>query len=319
LCRAFASNRASLHEQTKYLEAFLAEKTALVLGTATPGGGFPAYGDPYASIINEMDPTLAVEARNTKGSTENVPLLEHDKLDLGLATGEVTYEAISGIGRPPTDRLRIINATYSQAGMFIVRGDSPYRTIGDLVGKPIVWGAATSGFIVLARYVMDGLGLDYKRDFDSILLEKAGDGPPMVLDGRAAAMWGGGVGWPPFTAIAKGPAGGRFVAPAADEIARITAKHPFLKRTLMPPRSYPGQDDPIGSVGSWPFVLARASLPDDIAYRLARALHRGHAAFSQRVEQARESTLENTLAAAPRRELIHPGVLRFMREIGLPT
>jgi TRAP transporter TAXI family solute receptor len=268
-------------------------------------------------VLGETDPTLRIEARNTKGSTENVPALEQEKFDLGLATGEVTYEAITGIGRPPSDRFRIINATYSQAGMFIVRGDSPCRTIRDLVGKRIVWGAATSGFIVLARYVMDGLGLDFKTDFDAVLLEKAGDGPPMVLSGEAAAMWGGGVGWPPFTAISKGPAGARFIGPDPQEIERITAKHPFLKRTLMPAGSYPGQEGPIPSVGSWPFVLARASLPDDVAYRLARALHTGHAALVQRVEQARESTLENTLAAAPRRDLIHPGVLRFMREIGL--
>jgi TRAP transporter TAXI family solute receptor len=295
----------------------MTEKTAVVLGTATPGGGFPAYGDPYAEVLNEMDPTLAIEPRNTKGSNENVPLLDEGKLDIGLATGEVTYEAISGIGRPLAKNLRIINATYSQAGMFMVRADSPYRSISDLVGKPVVWGAGSSGFVVLARYVMDGLGLDLKKDFQAILLEKAGEGPPMVLDGRAAAMWGGGVGWPPFMAIAKGPAGSRFVAPSADEIKRIMAKHAFLKGTTMPAGSYPGQDGPVNSVGSWPFVLARASLPDDVAYRLARALHKGESVLAGRIEQARESTLANTLAAAPRQDLIHPGVLQYMREIGM--
>ena len=295
----------------------MGQKTQLILGTATPGGGFPAYGKPYAETLNEVEPTLSIETRNTKGSTENVPLLEAGKLDLGLATGEVTYEAITGKGRPPATALRIINATYSQAGMLLVRADSPYRGIPDLKGKPVVWGAASSGFVVLARYVMDGLGLDIRKDFEAILLDKAGDGPPMVLDGRAAAMWGGGVGWPPFMAIAKGAAGARFVAPSAAEIARIQAKHPFLKATTMPAGSYPGQDHPINSVGSWPFVLARASLPDDVAYRLARALHRGEAALGQRLAQARESTLANTLAAAPMQDLIHPGVLRYMREIGL--
>jgi TRAP transporter TAXI family solute receptor len=295
----------------------MTEKTVVVLGTATPGGGFPAYGDPYAEVLNEMDPTLAIEPRNTKGSNENVPLLDEGKLDIGLATGEVTYEAISGIGRPLAKNLRIINATYSQAGMFMVRADSPYRSISDLVGKPVVWGAGSSGFVVLARYVMDGLGLDLKKDFQAILLEKAGEGPPMVLDGRAAAMWGGGVGWPPFMAIAKGPAGSRFVAPGADEIKRIMAKHAFLKGTTMPAGSYPGQDGPVNSVGSWPFVLARASLPDDVAYRLARALHKGESVLAGRIEQARESTLANTLAAAPRQDLIHPGVLQYMREIGM--
>ena len=293
------------------------EKTRIVLATATPGGGFPAYGWPYAETLNEMDATLAIEPINTKGSTENVPKLEQGTFDIGLATGEVTYEAVSGIGGPPAKNLRIINATYSQAGMFMVRGDSPYRSISDLKGKPVVWGAATSGFIVLARYLMDGLGLDLKKDFEAILLEKAGDGPPLVLDGRAAAMWGGGVGWPPFTAIAKGPAGARFVLPGAEEIKRIMAKHSFLKQTTMPAGSYPGQDGAVTSLGSWPFVLARASLPDDVAYRLARALHKGEAALGKRIEQGKESTLANTLAAAPSRDLIHPGVLKYMREIGL--
>ncbi|MBI4191666.1 MAG: TAXI family TRAP transporter solute-binding subunit [Betaproteobacteria bacterium] len=295
----------------------MTDKILVVLGTATPGGGFPAYGAPYAETINETESALSIEPRNTKGSTENVPLLEAGKLDLGLATGEVTYEAVNGIGRPPAGNLRIINAMYSQAGMFMVRGDSAYRSISDLKGKTVVWGAGSSGFVVLARYAMDGLGLDLKQDFQAVFLEKAGDGPPMVLDGRAAAMWGGGAGWPPFMAIAKNPAGARFVAPSADEIARIMAKHSFLKPATMPAGSYPGQGAPIASVGSWPFVLARASLPDDVAYRLARALHRGGAALGQRLEQARESTLANTLAAAPRQDLIHPGVLRYMKEIGL--
>lgn len=34
-------------------------------------------------------------------------------------------------------------------------------------------------------------------------------------------------------------------------------------------------------------------------------------------EQAMRPTLENSLAAAPTRELIHPGVLKYMREVGL--
>jgi len=50
------------------------QKTVVVLGTATPGGGFPVYGTAYSSVLNETDPTLSIEPKNTKGSTENVPL-----------------------------------------------------------------------------------------------------------------------------------------------------------------------------------------------------------------------------------------------------
>ena len=292
------------------------EKTVVIHGTATPGGGFPVYGAAFADTINEIDNTLSVQPKNTKGSTENVPLLEAGSLDTGQVTGEVTYEAITGIGRARAN-VKILSAMYSNTGMFIVRADSPYRTISDLKGKPIAWGASGSGFVVLARYAMDGIGLDLDKDFQGIYLEKAADGPAMVLDGRAVALWGGGVGWPGFVAVAKAPAGARFIAPSADEIKRITAKHTFIKPLTLPAGSYPGQDAPVNTVGSWAFVLTRPTLPDDVAYRLVRALHKGESEIGKRLDQARESTMANTLAATPRIDLLHAGTQRYLREIGL--
>jgi uncharacterized protein len=289
---------------------------SIVLGTATPGGGFPVYGDAVTATLNEVDPTLRVSTRNTKGSTENVPLLEAGALDLALVQGEVAYEAFTGVDRPPAD-LRILAAMYSTPGMFVVRADSPARAIRDLRGKPVVFGARGSGLVILARYVLDGLGLDQARDFQPIFLDRAGDGPAMVLDGRAAALWGGGVGWPGFTAVADAPAGARFLVPDAAGIRRIQARHAFLKTLTVPADAYAGLRAPLTSVGSWSFVLARPTLAENVAYRLARALHAGEAALAARLPQARESTIVNTLAAAPRRGLIHAGVLRYMGELGL--
>ena len=88
-----------------------------------------------------QDPGLEIEAVNTKGSTENVPLLESGSIDLGLVQGEAAMEALNGIGRPPAN-LRVLAAMYATAGMFVVRADSAYRSIDDLKGKPVVdiWG-----------------------------------------------------------------------------------------------------------------------------------------------------------------------------------
>ena len=248
----------------------------VTLGTATPGGGFPVYGDAVAEAINALDPALEVRTRNTKGSTENVPMLERGELDLGLVQGEVAHEALSGVGRPPAD-LRILAAMYPTPGLFVVRADSPVRTIEDLRGKPVAFGARGSGLVVLARYVLDGLGLDQERDFQAVYLDRAGDGPAMVLDGRVAALWGGGIGWPGFVTVGRAPGGARYLAPDADGLRRIQAKHAFLKPMSVPAGSYPGQTEAIPSVGSWSFIMTRPTLSDDTAYRLARALHRGQA------------------------------------------
>lgn len=291
------------------------DKIAVTLGTATPGGGFPLYGQAVADTINATDPTLDVQPRNTKGSTENVPLLDAGKIDLGLVTGEVVHEALSGIGRPKAD-LRVLAAMYSSPGMFVLRADSPARSIEDLKGKTVVFGAKGSGLVVLARYVLDGIGLDMERDFNAQYLDRAGDGPKMVLDGQAAALWGGGLGWPGFKAMAESPGGARFIVPDADGIRRILAKHAFLRALTVPANTYPGQTEPIQSLGSWSFIMARPGLDESVAYRLVRALHRAEAELGQRLAVARETTAANTVAAA-KPEQLHPGVLRYFREAGI--
>jgi uncharacterized protein len=283
------------------------------LGTATPGGGFVVYGDAVARTINELDPGLSVEPRNTEGSLENIALLQAGDLDIALVQGEAAHEAFDGIGRPAAD-LRIIAAMYPTAGVFVVRADSPARTVGDLKGKRVAFGARGSGLVILSRYVLDGIGLDQDRDFQAVYLEKAGDGPAMLSDGRVAALWGGGIGWPGFIEAMR--AGGRFIAPTSDEIERIRGKHGFLRPLTIPGGSYPGQERPVESVGSWSFILARPTLDDDTAYRLTRALHLGEQALGSRLPQARETTAAHTVAAAPDLALLHPGTLRYLREIG---
>ncbi|HSR81713.1 MAG TPA: TAXI family TRAP transporter solute-binding subunit [Hyphomicrobiaceae bacterium] len=292
------------------------ESTRLRLGTATPGGGFPVYGAAFIAAVQGADAGLAIEAINTKGSTENVPMLEEKRLDIALVQGEVVHEVLSGVGRSPAN-LKIITAMYSTPGMFVVRADSAYRTIADLKGKPVAFGAAGSGLVILARYVLDGLGLDQNKDFQAIYLERAGDGPAMVMDGRAAALWGGGSGWPGFTAVAKGEKGARFIVPDKGEIARILAKHKFLKPLTLAAGMFPGQDKPLESVGSWSFVMARPDLDEAVAYRLAKALHKGEATIAAKLSQAAETTARNTASAAPDSAMLHPGVQRYLREVGL--
>jgi TRAP transporter TAXI family solute receptor len=279
----------------------------LILGTATPGGGFPVYGEAFAEMVNAQEPLLRVEPRNTKGSTENLPLLEAGQLDIALVAGEIATAALARPGTP----LRIVAAMYSSPGMFIVRGDSPYRSISDLNGQPVVLGTQASGITALGKTVLESLEINVQP----IYLEKAADGPAMLMNGRAAALWGAGVGWPAFTALAK--SGGRFIAPSADEVQRILVRQPVLQAVTLPARSYPGQDAPLHSVGSWSYVLARPDLPEKTAYLLARAIHWAEAPLAARLPQARETTMANTLNAAPRPELIHPGVLRYLREAGI--
>jgi TRAP transporter TAXI family solute receptor len=288
------------------------EMVTLTLGTATPGGGFAVYGQALAEKIKLADAALAIDLRATKGSGENIPLLEAGQLDLALIEGTIAQEVFDLAASKPA-KLSVVAAMYPSAGMFVVRGDSPYRRISDLRGRRVVFGASNSGLVVLARYVLDGLGMDMQKDFDGVLLESAKDGPPMVLDGNAAALWGGGLGWPGFVAVAAGPKGARFIGLETQDLARIQAKHPFLKTLTVPAGSYAGLDRDIVTVGAWSMILARPGLSNDIVYRFVRALY-SEDRPGGRPPQLRETTAKNTRAALTDMKMLHAGAHRYLAE-----
>ena len=119
----------------------------------------------------------------------------------------------------------------------------------------MVLGTQASGITALGRTVFSSLGIAVKP----IPLEKAADGPAMLLDGRAEGLWGAGVGWPAFAELAK--AGARFIGPSEREIAAILQKNPALQAVTLPAKSYPGQDAPIPSVGSSRRARRRSPIP----------------------------------------------------------
>lgn len=286
----------------------------LVLATATPGGGFPAYGEAVAAALREVDPALTIELRNTRGSAENIPLLEAGTVDLGLVAGENAFEALSGVGRAPSP-LRVVTAMYATPGIFAVKPGDPASTIADLRGRPVALGAGGSGLTIMARAFLRAAGLDPERDIVPVVLERAGDGPAMVLDGRVASLFGGGSGWPGFTTLAGSPGGIRFIGPNPAEIARLLETNPSMRPATLLAGSYPGQDRDIASAGSWSLVLARPGLDEAAGYRLARALDRAKDDLGRRLAQARETTSRNTVAAVSP-GWIHPGVTRYLRETG---
>jgi TRAP transporter TAXI family solute receptor len=292
-----------------------AAQNILRFGTASEGGSFMVYALAFQDAMRTVDPNLEIRSMPTSGTTENVPKLEAGELDIAMVSGEVAHELFEGVGRPPT-RLKIIVAMYAAPGMFVVRADSRYRSITQLKGQRVIWNEKGSGVAIQASYLITGLGLDMDKDFDPVYLDNRADGPGILLDGRAAALWGAGLRWPGFVVIANSVQGARFVVPDAAEIKTVLAKHRFLRRLTVPAGLYRSQYTPLTTVGTWSYLLAREDLDDSMGYRLANDLYRIERAGTLARTLA-ESTVQNTLASLPGTDMLQPGVLRFYKEKGL--
>ncbi len=293
------------------------DRLPIILGTATSGGGFELYGGVLAEEVNKVAPNLNLLARNTKGSRQNIPLLEQGTLDVALVASLPAREAFEGIKREKPTDLKIITAIYPTFGAFAVKGDSPAKTYSDLIGQKVSWGTRSSGLTLLSQYINEALGLDRDKDFDAVYLERAGQGASMVLNNEVAAQWGGGVGWPNFTKIMN--AGGKMLGLSQDQIKKVNAKFPFLLPMEIPADSYPGQKTVLNTVGSFSYLLARADLPEDIAYNLTKAIHKAQPSLETRLKQGRDTLPENTWIAAGNPGRIHPGARKYLAEIGIGT
>jgi uncharacterized protein len=89
-----------------------------------------------------------------------------------------------------------------------------------------------------------------------------------------------------------------------------------MRRIAIPSGRYPGQSDPLLTVGSWSYVLARPYLDDSVGYALAAALHKVEKAGSPFGGPLAESTVKNTLASLPRLDVLQGGAELYYREIG---
>jgi TRAP transporter TAXI family solute receptor len=284
----------------------------LVLATSTPGGGLSAFADALLTELSRVKPELLFTHRHTSGSAENIRMLGTGAADMAIVAGETATNALAGVNAP-----MVLAALYGTPVMFAVRGDSPYRDFASLREQPVLWGASGSNFVVVARQVMGSLGLDIEHDFRPVFVSQMADAPVMVLDGRVAALWGGGAGWPAFAGVAAGPRGIRFITPASEEQRRIVQAHPSLRPMSLPADSYSGQTAAIPSIGTWVYLVGRRSLPEDAAYQIARGLHQVQPALARHVPQAAEMTPASTIAATPDVATIHPGARHYLQEVGV--
>ena len=282
------------------------------LGTATKGGGFELFGKTLASVVNKIDSPVKLKPIATKGSKQNLTYLAQGKIVLGLVEGNAARQALEGIGRDKLN-LKVLSVMYPNPGMFVVRADTHYKSIDDLKGKPIAFGTKASGLRILVNDVLNGLGLDPAKDFQQIILDKAAQGPKLVLEKKAEALWGAGIGWPGFVKVANSTVGARFIPPSQTQINTILKKHPHLKRMTVPAGTYKGQDNDIHSIGLWSLILISPTVSEDTAYHLAKAIHQAEAMMANKLEQGRFTTANNTVNNVDI-NLLHPGVIKYYRE-----
>lgn len=131
------------------------------IGTAEPGSTFLSQGVALKTLLERQGFAEPVEVMTAlSASIENAEELSRDRLDFGFMASNWIGRALRGEA-PFKAPIPLRMAAPANAGplFFIVRADSPLKTVADLRGRRVCVGPATSGMAQHADTMFRALGL----------------------------------------------------------------------------------------------------------------------------------------------------------------
>lgn len=284
----------------------------LVIGTASPGGPYLAYGQELARILSQ-GLSQEVTAQATQGPAQNIVLLEKHEIGLAFVTMGVALQGWNGTDWAKGTRYRSMRAIfpmYDTAFQFVVPKRLGATWLEDLANLRVGAGprAGTGGsYLPLVFKALDIQGTIRYGAWSSLATQlKEGE-----LD---CVVFVGGI---PFPALAELNAEQPldFVQPSAEQLAIIRKKLPEISPSLVPAGTYPSLGRDYQTFGVYNFAVAHKDLPEDLVYAIVKAVFEKRPELMKAQPSARETVPENVVRDTflP----LHPGAARYYREHGI--
>jgi uncharacterized protein len=262
----------------------------IIIGTASPGGPYLTYGQGLARILSR-ELGQEVTAQSTQGPVQNIMLLEKKQMMLAFTTTGVGLQAWNGTDWAKGARhrsMRVIFPMYDTAFQFVAAKRLRISWLEDMAGLRIGAGprAGTGGTYLPMLFK----ALDIKANvrfgaWESMTAQlKSGE-----LDGIVFAA---GFPTPALTElIAAEPVD--FVQPSADQIALIRKEMPEITRSTVAAGTYSSLARDYQTIGLYNFAVAHKDLPNDLVYKIVKAVFDNHEELVKAQSSAKETVPAN--------------------------
>ncbi|GIW31587.1 MAG: C4-dicarboxylate ABC transporter substrate-binding protein [Meiothermus sp.] len=309
------------------------QRPRVVIPTGSTGGVFFFYGQAVAKILSEAGVADAT-AQQTGGSYDNLLLLR-DRTDprsntyyCALATTDSALVTYTGeeprFAQRKADMQRIMFYMYPSLIHIVTTEKSGIRFVGDLRGKRVSTGQPGSSTENLALLVLKGAGVD-PREFAKRERLPAAESAKALSEGTIDAyFWVGGVPTSSVVELAqslarKGDQIKLVDSPRTGPTAQLLLKEfPGIITTGRLPKSAYGTKDDVFALFTGNVFLCPASMPDDLAAAIMKAVFGNLQTLVTATAAARDTTLKNTVDLYNQKTVIpfHPGAIKYLREVG---
>ena len=292
-------------------------KVNLSFPTAATTGALYPLGAGIANLWNTTLGYVNARVQASNGGVQNLNLLKSKNAQVSFAVSSITYEALHG-ERGFKDRaykdVRVLAGLYYNPNQVVARKDSGVSSLAGFKGKRFAPGAAGGTTEVESRVHFTAAGLKYPDDLKAqfvgftesidLMRNKQLDGAWIMAGMPTAAV----------TEMCA-TANGRLVNMDPELIKKIQAEYPWYSELVIPAGTYDGQTEPVRTTAVKMLLLADASLPDDVAYDLAKTFWENLDELGQAHAVMKSVTPDmavKDLSGIP----LHPGAEKYYRESG---
>jgi TRAP transporter TAXI family solute receptor len=283
--------------------------------TAGTGGVFYPLGGALSNILAARIPGSKPSVQSTKGSVENLNLLQQRRGEIAFVQGDALAFAWAGDAdagfKNKVDKVRGITAIYPSYIHIVALKESGIRTIADLKGKRLSVGASRSGTELDTRRLLEAAGITYKDLGEAVYLPFEESVDLMKNKQLDATFQVGGLGIPALREIANA-----FSVVFVEVPPEVVAKAGVPYATgVIPKDTYRGQETDVRTATLLNYVVARADLPTDLVYAITSAIFDSTRELVAAHPAAAEIKLEHALDGMP--VPLHPGAEKYFKEKGL--
>ena len=292
------------------------KKTDLVIGTGGTSGTYYVVAAAMAASINNHSETLNVIAQPSKGSIENINLVNTADVQLGMSNADGVYFAANGVGMyEETGKLNVsgLMALYMSVGQMAAMKSSGIETYGDLKGKKVCLGPPSTTIVEMSKSILLEYGIDPEKDITPYYLS-FDEGLQKLTDGEIdATFFVAGI---PTAAMISATSTGKVTMVNVDEaiINKIAEEKPYYLPYTIPAGTYTGTDQDINSFKIMTEIFVNSDVSEDVAYEFVKQALENVSEYQDAHTVCAEITPETCAITSAE---LHPGAAKYYKEIGV--
>ncbi|MFN4310720.1 MAG: TAXI family TRAP transporter solute-binding subunit [Ferrovibrio sp.] len=290
-----------------------AQPKSLTLGTASVGGTYFIYGGVVATLLTDTI-GINVSTQQTQGPNQNIILVDGGNIELGMTTMGIALQAWEGSGEWTKGKkftnVRALFPMYDTPFHFVTTEKTGIKSVAEMNGKTIGAGprAGTPGTYFPLMFDALGIKANWRYGQAADMQNQLADG---LLDVFAFAA---GLPIAAFSEIeAQRPV--RFITFTDAQLATLKQKMPELSDSVIPKGTYKTLAEDHKTVGVYNFGIAHKDLPNDIAYKIVKAVLENN----DRMVKGHAAAVETIAKNASRNGFLpfHPGAVQYYKEKGI--